>query len=235
LTVEDEPISLAESAIVAQLRALVKRSADDYLPQLAEALVELSRAQALHHRYDQAMHAADEAVDLYEELAEGLPGAYRDSYGRATFNLGLRLRDLGRVDDAHQLYQEGIEIRRREHRHDPYERAHVLGATLSDYSEQLLRDDRPAEALAAAQEAVALYRTAREEEPDAFTAELAGTLLRLARALQAVGQPDDAVDALKRSVSLFKRAAAADDAHEPGLATARQELAALQDRAAAPS
>jgi tetratricopeptide (TPR) repeat protein len=229
------PVSneVSEAAIVAQLRSLVKLSAKDYEPQLAGALVELSRALAGQRRYDEAMHAADEAVDRFEELTENLPGAYRDAYGQATFNLGQRLRDLGQVDDAHQLYQDGIEIRRREHRHDPYGRAQYLGATLRDYSDELLRDDRPAQALSAAQEAVALYRTAREEAPGAFTPELAGSLMRTAQAQRALGRSDEAVDAMKRAVSLFRRAAAEDDTHEYQLAIARRELAQIQDGALA--
>jgi tetratricopeptide (TPR) repeat protein len=228
-----EPTRLAEEARVARLRGLVKLHPKDHVPELAEGLVELSRALAEHRRYDEAVQAADEAVDLFEELTEGLPGAYRDSYGWAIFNLGRRLRDLGRVDDAHELYQEGIEIRRRDHRHDPYDRARFLGATLSEYSQQLLRDDRTEDALTAAREAVVLYRAARQEAPDAFTPELARALTCAASALRGLGRPGDAVDAMKRAVSLYRRVAAEDQSCEPDLAAALRALAQTQSWAGA--
>src|SRR5215467_4469975 len=132
---------------------------DGYQQKLAAALIGLSRRLADDERYQEAMVAADEAVDIYDELAERVRGSYRDGLGLATFNLGLRLRDLGQVEDAHSLYREAIELRRRAHRNDPYARAQFLGPTLTQYSRQLYRDGRYDESLAAAQEAIALFRS----------------------------------------------------------------------------
>src|SRR5262249_48189371 len=91
---------LSEETSVAPWRARMARQPGPNEASLAVALLALSSALAQRERFDEAVAAADEAVDLYEELAERLGDTYRDSAALAVFALGCRLHDLGQFDEA---------------------------------------------------------------------------------------------------------------------------------------
>ena len=123
-------------------------------------LLTLSDALAAHGRPDEALEAADEAVDLCEALVERFGASYRSTAGWAAYTLGSRLSELGRGADAVVLHAEAVETFRNVHRHDPYRRGKHLGVALSGYAAPLLALGRYAEAVTAAEEALALYRAA---------------------------------------------------------------------------
>jgi tetratricopeptide (TPR) repeat protein len=227
--VTDDELAAAATT-VANLRALVDREPHEYQPQLAQALLDLSDTLAEAGRVEEAITAADEAVDRYEELAERFSSVYLDHFGWATFTLGQRLCDVGRTDDGHALLREGLELRRRAHRHNPYDRARYVGLTLTNYSVQLFTDRRFEQAAAAAADAVGLYRAAREEDPDAF-AWLLGTALTCQAVAEAqLGRFVEALDLSRRSVNLGRRAAPDDPSGRAGLAQALRGMAIVLGR-----
>jgi tetratricopeptide (TPR) repeat protein len=83
------------------------------------------------------------------------------------------------------------------------------------------------EALAAAEEAVALYRQLAAARPDAFTPDLAASLNTLANMLGDLGRREAALAAAEEAVALRRQLAAArPDAFTPDLAMALNNLAA---------
>jgi tetratricopeptide (TPR) repeat protein len=78
---------------------------------------------------------------------------------------------------------------------------------------------RREEALAAAEEAVSLYRRLASARPDAFLPDLAGSLNNLANMLSALGRREEALAAAEEAVFLRSRLASArPDAFLPDLA-----------------
>ncbi len=82
------------------------------------------------------------------------------------------------------------------------------------------------EALTTAKEAVVLYRTLAETQPDAFKPNLAGTLNTLASSLSNLGKRDEALAAAKEAVTIYRTFAEAQrDSFKPTLAVSLNTLA----------
>jgi tetratricopeptide (TPR) repeat protein len=87
---------------------------------------------------------------------------------------------------------------------------------------------RRAEALQAAQEAVALYRRLADQHPDAFLPYLAASLANLGNALSALGRREEALQATQKAVEIRRRLAAQHpDAFLPDLAASLNNLGAM--------
>ncbi|GEM_PF-769147 len=196
---------LSEAVEVARLRGLAERQPDAFLSSLAHALMALSDRLADQGRPGEALNAADEAVDIAEDLRDRFGASYHKTCAWAAYTLGQRLRDVGRGDDATALYAEAVEIFRMAYRNHPYERAKSLGAVLTDHAVQLIRQHRYEESVAAAQEAIALFRAAKAEAPGEFTRPWAFALRNLASGLRAMGRTDEALEAAQRAVNIARR------------------------------
>ena len=64
-------------------------------------------------RREDALAAAQEAIDIYRRLAAERPDAFLPDLATSLNNLGNRLSDLGRREDALAAAQEAVDIRRR--------------------------------------------------------------------------------------------------------------------------
>ncbi len=81
-------------------RGLAKDRPDAFLPDLAASLNNLgTRLRDLGRRED-ALAAAQEAVDIRRGLAKDRPDAFLPNLAMSLNNLGNRLSDLGRREDA---------------------------------------------------------------------------------------------------------------------------------------
>ena len=104
------------------------------------------------------------------------------------------------------------------------ERARLLNNQSVRLSEMGQRED----ALAAAEEAVSLYRDLAAARSDAFTPDLAGSLNTVANRLSALGRREDALAAAEEAVSLYRDLAAArPDAFTPDLAGSLNTVATM--------
>jgi tetratricopeptide (TPR) repeat protein len=194
------------AALVDTYRSGLATDAGYYGPLLAEALIQLSQSLDAAGRRDEAVIAADEGVDLYEDLSDG-HSSFREPYAWATFHLGLRIRAAGRVDEGHAVMADAIAIYRSTHGADPQRRRLAVAKALGDRAWYLLEDGRLADAVTAGEESVALYREAREEDPGSHTGELAETLHTVARALADLDRVDEAAQLCQRAVNLCRQAA----------------------------
>ncbi|MFC4068252.1 tetratricopeptide repeat protein, partial [Actinoplanes subglobosus] len=64
-------------------------------------------------RREEALEPSQEAVTIYQRLAEANPGAYLPDLAMSLNNLGAMLSELGRRDEALEPSQEAVTIRRR--------------------------------------------------------------------------------------------------------------------------
>jgi tetratricopeptide (TPR) repeat protein len=117
------------------------------------------------------------------------------SQARETIAEARSIRTAGDAAAAEQLYRQGAALARSED--DDVLRAHAL-RHVSDLARE--RGD-VGEALAAAEEAVTLYRAA----PDARPLDLANALRQLALALEGAGHPQEAVPAWQEARGLYAR------------------------------
>jgi len=138
-------------------------------------------------------------------------------------NLGARLSDLGRHEEALTATQEAVDIRRRL----AAARPDALAGSLNDLGARLGNLGRPKEALAAAQEAVDIYRRLAAARPDALLPDLATSLNSLGNSLGNLGRREEALTATQEAVDIYRRLAAArPDAFRPNLAGLLNNLGA---------
>jgi len=104
----------------------------------------------------------------------------------------------------------------------------VLATSLNNLAARLSDLGRRELALAAAEEAAALYRELAAQRPDAFRADLAGSLNNPANRLSDLGRREPALAAAEEAAALYRELAAQrPDAFRPDLATSLNNLAVM--------
>ncbi|MEU5690804.1 tetratricopeptide repeat protein [Actinosynnema sp. NPDC020468] len=166
-----------------------------------------------------ALDHARKAVELHRAHGrESLP-----ELGIAWNNLGFRLSDLGRHEDALAATREAVRLSRVAAEVAPDLFTSPYAVALSNFAVDLNRMNRFAEAADAAERA----REILERDPKAVP-HLALALWNQAEAFAGAGRSAEAVDLLRRSVGLFAElAATAPSTHLPELVRARTRLAHL--------
>ena len=194
---------LPEERKVVALRPLAEASPNAYDVQLADALHALAQQLTRLGRHDEAVAVADEMVDLAEGLHERVGGYERLSGWASTF-LAERLRAARRLDEANAVFAEAAEFYRHLFRNNPFPRASYVGFALIQQADVLIDDGRYSDAVALADEAIALFRAIRQEDGSALTDRLAAALMVRSDALWGLDQVDTALDASKRAVNLAR-------------------------------
>ncbi|MEU8582001.1 tetratricopeptide repeat-containing protein [Streptomyces abikoensis] len=120
---------------------------------------------------EDALRAGEESVGLYRALVEQRPDAPLDDLASALTNLSRRLNTLGRPDEALAALDEVVGVRRRSVTADPLGRSRsrlrsrsVLAGALLARMHCLCDVGRTEDAVAAAAEAVELYRGLVKED-----------------------------------------------------------------------
>jgi tetratricopeptide (TPR) repeat protein len=104
----------------------------------------------------------------------------------------------------------------------------LLASACNDLANRLSALSRLEPALAAAEEAVAIYHELAAQRPDAFRADLAGSLNTLANRLDELGRREPALAAAEEAVTLYRELAVQrPDAFRPDLAMSLSNLAGM--------
>lgn len=119
-------------------------------------------------------------------------------------NLGNRLSDLGRREEALKATLDAVELYRSLAQRNPERFQPDLGSSLNNLGARLSALGRREEALKAALEAVDLRRTLAQRNPGAFEPELASSLNNLGIRLSELGRREDALKATLEAVELSR-------------------------------
>ena len=155
-------------------------------------------------RREEAVPPAQEAVELYRDLAEQNPDAFTPDLAGSLNNLANRLSEVGRREEAVLLAQEAVEFYRALAEQHPDAFTADLAMSLINLANGLSEVGRREEAVPVAQEAAELYRALAEQHPDAFTPDLAGSLNNLANRLSEVDRREEAVPVAQEAVALWR-------------------------------
>ncbi len=146
-------------------------------------------------RRAEALQAAQEATDIYRQLAAANPQAFQPDMAMSLNNLGNRLSELGRREEALQAAQEAVSIRRQLAAANPQAFQPKLAMSLNNLGSILSELGRREEALQAAQEATDIYRQLAAANPQAFQPKLAMSLGTHGLILSAMHLPAEAARA----------------------------------------
>ncbi|MFI0896483.1 tetratricopeptide repeat protein [Streptomyces sp. NPDC020983] len=213
-----EALSTAEEC-VRLYRELAERRPGSADHELASALTNWCLFLLRAGREEEALAAAEEAVGLQRALEADPATAKRarPALAAALLNLTSCLHTAGRTQEAVPRVAEAVRLYRDLARQDPglHEPRHAVA--LSAYWALLSQAGRPAEALEAYHEAVAVRGrvAARSGEPE-HVREYAEGLLVLGQLLAGAGRPEDGADALAKAAAAHRLLAAGDPAGAAG-------------------
>ncbi|HET9639820.1 MAG TPA: tetratricopeptide repeat protein [Allosphingosinicella sp.] len=177
-------------------------------------------------RREEALLAAQEAVDSYRKLSAVHPDIYTYYLALALNNLTGFLRDVGKGEAALAASEEAVELRRLLADEHPDGQTDELAMALGNLANRLSEMGHQERALLASKEAAALFRELAERQPELFGPHLAKALSNLSVILSSLGRLEDALAAVEEAVRMRRMLAAAKpDAFTPGLATSLNNLA----------
>ena len=205
--------------------AALTRLAD--LPGIDLALLEAIEAHLPSGRHVDLDPAA--AVITISLHAHRLASATGDAERAHLYaNLGYRLANASRPDEALAAAAEGTEIYRRLATARPDAFEPDLATSLNNLGNRLSEVGQRDEALAATAEGTEIYRRLATARPDAFEPNLATSLNNLGDRLSRLGSREEAAAAAAEATEIYRRLATArPDAFEPDLAMSLTNLGAF--------
>ncbi|MFI5963589.1 tetratricopeptide repeat protein [Streptomyces asoensis] len=219
-----EALTAGENAVCAW-RDLC-RTNPAHQPGLALSLSNLGAFLAAVGRWEEALAAAQEAVEICRQLASGNPAAHASDLARSLSNLGEALSAVGRREEALIAGEEAVEIYRLPASANPAAHASDLARSLSNLGNRLSAVGRWGEALTAGEEAVEIYRLLASGNPAAYSPELAGSLTNLGTWLSAVGRREEALTGAEEAVEIHRRLVSGNPAaYTPDLAGSLSNVA----------
>jgi tetratricopeptide (TPR) repeat protein len=190
---------------VAILRRLAARNPATFEPRLAASLDNLGICRSGLGSPELAIEATTQAVEIRHRLAAAEPDAFDGDLATSLNNLALWLSDLGRHEEALSNIKQAVLIRRKLARSEHPGLRPQLARALWAYACVCAagRLELP-HALAAIEEAVAMYELFAANAPEVFATDLWSALHTLADVLDALDETDQA-DELRRQLgsSLF--------------------------------
>jgi tetratricopeptide (TPR) repeat protein len=191
----------------------------DLRANLAATLNNLANVLSRLGRREEALSKAQEAVRIYEQLAQARPDAFLPDLAMSLNNLAIRLSDLGQREEALSKAQEAVRIREQLAQARPDAFLPSLAMSLNNLAISLGGLGRREEALAKAQEAVRIYGQLAQARPDAFLPDLAISLNNLANTLSDLGRREEALAKAQEALRIYEQLAQArPDAFLPNLA-----------------
>ncbi|WP_371103228.1 tetratricopeptide repeat protein [Streptomyces sp. PU_AKi4] len=155
-------------------------------------------------RNEEALERSEQAVEYGRGLLEADPGRHRPHLSRLLTNQALILVGLGRLDDAVRATLESVALARTAALNQDDD-VTLADLALSVYNAALDLGEfgRLDEAAALAEEAVGHYRALAGRHPEAFAADLGGSLVVWGRLLGDLGRVEAGRDRLREAPGLF--------------------------------
>ena len=223
---------------IADKASLAGRDDADSLNLRAMSLNNLANRLSALGRSEEALQAAQDAVDIRRNLAAQRFDVFRPRLSSSLNNLATKLSDLGRREEALLAAREAVDIRRDLAAQRPDSFQSDLAMSLINLASTLSDLGHREEALQAVRDAVEIYRDLEVQRPEALRPTLAVALYNLATALAALGRFEEALQAAQETLDIIRDLAAQrPDAFRPDLAKSlnnlSNRLSALGQREAA--
>ena len=205
--------------------AALARRLYDALPATATAahrahrLENLGLRLSMLGRWQDAVMASTEAVELYRRLADTNRTEFEGDLAGSLNNLSVMLSDLGLHRDALAASTHAVDIRRRLAAVNPTAFEPGLAMALNNHSVVLSNLGRRHDAVTASTQAVEVYRRLAATNPTAFEPHLARALTNLGADLSDLGRSQHALTVTAEALDIHRRSGAAHPgAFEPDLA-----------------
>ncbi|GAB7035449.1 tetratricopeptide repeat protein [Streptomyces sp. NPDC021749] len=207
-----EALDAFDEAIGISRRATATPPADAALRTLATALANKAVCLSDLHRPQEALHTAEESVNVYRELMRKEPEAYGPKLVTALSIRHLLLVVLGRTDEVPDAVQETLRVRETLVRQDPAAHLNCYGEELTLLGVTLAGRGRYGAAAGPLGRAVAVHRELAAEDAGRRPM-LAQALLALMYALTQAGRHGEALPVAEEAVKVWDASPPTDAAH----------------------
>jgi tetratricopeptide (TPR) repeat protein len=158
---------------------------------------------------EEALAAAEEAVDNYRRLARIQPETYEVEFADSLRSLGNRLSRLERYDEALLAAEKSVAIFRRLAAASPSSQEQNLAFALHGLAARLWDTGQRERSLAVSEEAVQLHRQLAEDNPSANQRALGIALNGFASRMLEFSRPAEALLASEEAAEIWQRLAGA--------------------------
>lgn len=211
---------------VALYRELVEEDPREHRGALADAVGDLGLRLVAVGRAQDALAAAEEAVELCHQVAEDDQDS-TPQLAAALEQLSARYAAVGRREDALTALTRASVLYQQLAKHTPTRFRLDFAKATHHLAVRLFEVDRKQEGLSAADAAVRRWRKVAKADPR-YEPEHARTLVAIAALLSGFGQRERARSVLREAIGVLRRLAAANPAaFEPELAEALEALGAV--------
>jgi tetratricopeptide (TPR) repeat protein len=177
--------------------------------------------------YREAERGWTNCLQLYRDLAQRDPGAYRPNVAQTLNNLGALYSDTGRLADAEKAYTEALAIKRDLAQRDPGAYRPDVANTLNNLGAHYSQAGRFADAEKALTEALAIQRELAAGS-GAYKPDVAAMLNNLANLYRLARRFADAEKLFTEALVMQRELAAHDpDAYRPDVALSLTNLAVI--------
>lgn len=174
---------------------------DEGLGRIGETLLTLSGALAQLDRYDEALSAAEEAVELYR--SHGVHRLF--SLAVALRRKGNALVEMGRFEEGVEVFNESILLHRLFSIGDAEGNRTDLAVVLDNLSVAQAKLENYNNAVTASEESVGLWRLAARGNPRAHEPDLANALMNLGATLQELVRNEAASRVAHEAALIYRR------------------------------
>jgi tetratricopeptide (TPR) repeat protein len=147
----------------------------------------------------------ERSLSILREQKDKLDETQQAELSRLFMHLGIRLRALGRSENALQATELAVQTYRQLAQQQPD--ASNLAKSLNNLGAMLRDVGRREDALQATREAVEIYRQLAHQRPDIFLPDLAMSLGNLGNGLSDLGQREDALRVAQATVEIYRQLA----------------------------
>jgi tetratricopeptide (TPR) repeat protein len=208
-------------------RQLVAHNRDNFLPGLADALLNLT---TLLNNTQGALETAQETVALYKELTQRNREKFLHEFAKSLNNLALFLSEVGDRDLALDTAKQAIDLFRELVERDRKTYLPDLAMSLNTLANRQAQAELCMEALATAEQAIEVHRELVQLNRDAYLPDLGMSLNTLANRQGEAAQPQAAMASAQESASIYEELVQRNrEAFLPGLAKAVNNLANRQN------
>ena len=172
--------------------------------KMADLLSKFAHFARDYNQFNRAKELYEEALKIWNSLADENPAVYRSDLARTLHNLGFLYWKLNQYEEAKEAYLESLEIYRSLADANPAVYRSDLAKTLSNLGALYFILNQYKEAEEAYRKSLEIWRSLADENSAVYRSDLADTLNNLGYLYSDIKQYEEAKEALEKSLKIWR-------------------------------
>ncbi len=203
----ERQMEMAQLGIQAAQQSAQLAAALGYVSYTAHCHLCMGNALQEQHRFEEATHSYEEALQIRQQLAQQQPDNYLPDVAMTLNNLGLVLREQRRFEEATRSLEEALQSYRQLAQQQPDIYLPDVAMTLGNLGLVLRSQWRWEEATRSLEEALQIRRQLAQQQPDIYMPGVAATLVNLGTSLGELRRWEEATRSLEEALQIRRQLA----------------------------